>query len=165
MITIIFDIDGTLVDSAKFDSELYINAVRETIPDVFIHDDYEKYTNVTDSGTLNQIIHENNISDEKVIALRVRMCFGELIMAHLESNPCKPIQSAINTINELSGNKNYTIGFATGGWRHTALMKLQSAGFSIDEITLFSSDDHCERVGIMKNCKNHIPQTAMTLCI
>lgn len=53
MITVIFDIDGTLVDSAKFDSELYINAVRETIPDVFIHDDCEKYMNVTDSGILN----------------------------------------------------------------------------------------------------------------
>ena len=156
MITIIFDIDGTLVDSAKFDSELYINAVRETIPDVFIHDDCEKYTNVTDSGILNQIINENNISDAKVISLRVRERFGELIMDHLESNQCEPIRGAIDTINELSRNKDYTIGFATGGWRHTALMKLQSAGFAIDETTLFSSDDHCERVGIMKNCKNHI---------
>ncbi len=156
MITIIFDIDGTLINSMKFDSEMYIKAVKETIGDVFIHDDWGKYTNVTDSGILNQIITENNTSDAKEKSLRVRMRFGELIMAHIESNPCKPKQGAVDAINELYRNKDYTIGFATGGWRHTTLMKLQSAGFSIVEKTLFSSDDHCERVGIMKYCKNHI---------
>ncbi len=156
MNAIIFDIDGTLVDSMKFDSNLYIIAVKEAIPGVLIHDDWGKYANVTDAGILNQVISENNISNAIEITSRVRTRFGELIKDRLESNPCKPVLGAIEAVDELCKNKNYAIGFATGGWRHTALMKLQSAGFTIDKTTLFSSDDHHERAGIMNCCKNSI---------
>lgn len=156
MITIIFDIDGTLVDSMKFDSELYIRTIREIAGNVFIRDDWGDYKYVTDSGILNQILNENNIQDVKEISLRIKTLFGELILNHLESYPCRPIRGAVETINRLYGNKEYTIGFATGGWRHAALMKLQSAGFSIDESTLFSGDNHHDRVSIMKSCKNRI---------
>jgi phosphoglycolate phosphatase-like HAD superfamily hydrolase len=156
MITIIFDVDDTLVESMHFDTPLYVNTVKEILGDVTIHDDWRKYRHVTDSGILEQIIDENNIADAKEIFGRVRKRFGESVMAHLEANPCQPKRGAITAINELYKNKDCTIGFATGGWRHTALMKLQSARFSFDETTLFSSDDHHERIGIMKCCQNHI---------
>ncbi|MCJ7484340.1 MAG: HAD hydrolase-like protein [Thermodesulfovibrionales bacterium] len=159
MITIIFDVDDTLVDSMHFDIALFIKTIKELLGDVVVHDDWRKFKNVTDSGILDQIIDENNISDAKEVFGRVRKRFGELVMAHLEANPCKPKRGAISAINELNKNKNYIIGFATGGWRHTALMKLKSAGFSIDESTLFSSDDHHERIGIMNCCKNRIAQS------
>jgi len=158
MITIIFDVDDTLVDSMRFDIALFVNTIREILGDVVVHDDWRKFTHVTDSGILDQILNENNIADAKEAFGRVRKRFGELVKTHLEVNPCQPKRGAIRAINELSKNKNYTIGFATGGWRHTALMKLQSAGFSFDETTLFSCDDHHERIGIMKCCRNRIAQ-------
>lgn len=158
MITIIFDVDDTLVDSMHFDIKLFVSTVREILGDVVVHDDWRKFKHVTDSGILEQIISENSIANAKEVFGRVRKRFGEMVMAYLEANPCKPKRGAIEAINELSKNKNYTIGFATGGWRHTALMKLRSAGFSFDEATLFSSDDHHERSGIMECCKNRIAQ-------
>jgi phosphoglycolate phosphatase-like HAD superfamily hydrolase len=158
MITIIFDVDDTLVDSMHFDIALFINTVKEILGDVVVHEDWRKFKHVTDSGILDQIINENNIADANEVFLRVRKRFGELVMAHLEANPCKPKRGAIAAINELYKNKDCAIGFATGGWRHTALMKLQSAGFSFDETTLFSCDDHHERIGIMKCCKKRIAQ-------
>jgi phosphoglycolate phosphatase-like HAD superfamily hydrolase len=158
MITIIFDVDDTLVDSMRFDIALFVNTIREILGDVVVHEDWRKFMHVTDSGILDQIINENNIADAKEVFGRVRKQFGELVMAHLEANPCNPKRGAISAVNELSKNKNYAIGFATGGWRHTALMKLQSAGFSVDETTLFSCDDHHERIGIMECCKNRIAQ-------
>ncbi len=156
MITIIFDVDDTLVDSMHFDIALFVKTIRELLGDVVVHDDWRKFKHVTDSGILEQIIDENNIADAKGVFGRVRKRFGELVMAHLEVHPCQAKRGAIAAVNELRKNKNYTIGFATGGWRHTALMKLHSAGFSIDETTLFSCDDHHERIGIMNCCKKRI---------
>jgi len=156
MTAIIFDVDDTLVDSMHFDIKLFVNTVREILGDVVVHDDWRKFKHVTDSGILEQIINENNIAAGKEVFERVRKRFGELVMAHLGSNPCIPKLGAISAINELNKNKNYTLGIATGGWRHTALMKLRSAGFSIDETTLFSCDDHHERIGIMTCCQDRI---------
>ena len=42
------------------------------------------------------------------------------------------------------------IAIATGGWRASALLKLESAGFKIDGIPLVTSDDSPIRVDIMR---------------
>jgi phosphoglycolate phosphatase-like HAD superfamily hydrolase len=156
MITIIFDIDGTLVDSMKFDSELYIQAVKTVLGNVHIHDDWGKYRRVTDPGILLQIIEENNVPDAQKKVTEVRKYFGELMESHLKSNPCNPKKGALDAVNNLLENPDFIVGFATGGWGHTAAMKLHSADFSNGNIPLFSGDHHCERVNIMKLCKEHI---------
>ena len=55
-------------------------------------------------------------------------------------------------INKLLAAEDYEVGFATGGWRHTAKMKLQYAGFNLKHTVLTSSDDGDERVVIMQKC-------------
>jgi phosphoglycolate phosphatase-like HAD superfamily hydrolase len=156
MTAIIFDIDGTLIESMKFDSKIYSQAVKKVLGDVFIYDDWGKYNNVTDPGILNQIIKENYISEAKQKAFEVRKYFGELISLHLRHQPCKPKKGAIEAINNLAAHQNYVVGYATGGWGHTAIMKLKSANLFNNDIQLFSGDHHHERVNIMKLCKDHI---------
>ena len=107
MITIIFDVDDTLVDSMHFDIALFVNTIREIVGDVVVHDDWRKFNHVTDSGILGQIINENNVADAKEVFRRVRERFGELVRSHLEANPCKPKRGAIDVINELSKNNTY----------------------------------------------------------
>ena len=156
MTAIIFDVDGTLIDSMKFDSEIYVRAVKKVLGNVFIHDDWGKYENVTDPGILNQIIRENHVSEAEKKAFEVRKYFGELMLSHLSLNPCKPKRGAIEAINKLKANPNYVVGYATGGWGHTAIMKLRSASLFNNNIPLFSGDHHHSRVNIMKLCKDHI---------
>ncbi len=156
MITIIFDIDGTLVDSMKFDSELYIQAVKEIMGDVFIQDEWGKYAHVTDSGILKEIIKDNNITDSAEKSLRVRNRFSELVRSHLEYTSCVSKPGAIDLINKLTKSQQYKVGYATGGWKLTAMMKMRSAEFSINKSFLFSSDSHYKRINIMKLCKNSI---------
>ncbi|MCE2436221.1 MAG: HAD family hydrolase [Candidatus Latescibacteria bacterium] len=55
-------------------------------------------------------------------------------------------------IDKLLSDPRYKVGFATGGWRHTAEMKLQQAGLDLENAVLFSSDDSDKRVEIMKKC-------------
>ena len=152
MIATIFDIDGTLVESFGFDDACYIAAVREVLGAVHIHDDWSQYKNVTDTGSLRQIMEENDIQEERQIK-QVRTKFGELIRQYLQNGgKCRPKEGAIHLIDKLLATNNYEVGFATGGWRHTAKMKLQHAGFNLRNTVLTSSDDGDERVVIMKKC-------------
>ena len=153
MIATIFDIDGTLVESFGFDDACYISAIREVLGEVYIHDDWSKYKNVTDTGSLRQIMEENKIQEKEQIK-EVRTKFGELIRQHLQNGgKCRPKEGAIHLIDKLLTSDGYEVGFATGGWRHTAKMKLQHAGFNLKNTVLTSSDDGDERVAIMKKCQ------------
>lgn len=152
MIATIFDIDGTLVESFGFDDACYISAIREVLGEVYIHNDWSKYKNVTDTGSLRQIMEENKIQEEGQIE-EVRTKFGELIRQHLQNGgECRPKKGAIHLIDKLFTSDGYEVGFATGGWRHTAKMKLRHAGFNLKNTILTSSDDGDERVVIMKKC-------------
>lgn len=152
MIAVIFDIDGTLVESFQFDGNIYVSAVKDVLGDVIIKDDWKHYKNITDTGILRQIMDENKICEEGQIG-KVRKKFGELVRRHLEnSGECHPKQGAIGLVDKLLSDQRYKVGFATGGWRHTAEMKLQQAGFDLENAVLFSSEDSDERVGIMKKC-------------
>lgn len=152
MIATIFDIDGTLVDSFGFDDAYYISAIREVLGAVYIHNDWSKYKNVTDTGSLRQIMEENKIQEKEQI-MEVRTKFGELIRQYLQNGgKCRPKGGAIHLISKLLAAENYEVGFATGGWRHTAKMKLRHAGFNLKNTILTSSDDGDERSVIMKKC-------------
>lgn len=152
MIATIFDIDGTLVDSFGFDDACYIFAIREVLGEVYIHNDWSKYINVTDTGSLRQIMEENKIQEKQQIK-EVRTKYGELIRQHLQNGgECLPKEGAIHLINKLIAADGYEVGFATGGWRHTAKMKLQYAGFNLKDTVLTSSDDGDARVTIMEKC-------------
>ena len=152
MIATIFDIDGTLVESFGFDDACYISAIREVLGEVHIHDDWSQYKNVTDTGSLRQIMEENKIQEKEQIK-EVRTRFGELIRQYLQNGgKCRPKQGAIHLIDQLLTADCYKVGFATGGWRHTAKMKLLHAGFNLGNTVLTSSDDGDERVVIMKKC-------------
>ena len=152
MIATIFDIDGTLVESFGFDDACYVSAIREVLGEVHIHDDWSKYKNVTDTGSLRQIMEENNIKEREQIK-EVRTRFGELIRQYLQNGgKCRPKEGAIHLIDKLLATDGYEVGFATGGWEHTAKMKLQHAGFHLKNTVLTSSDDADERVAIMQKC-------------
>ena len=151
MIAVIFDIDGTLVESFQFDGSIYVSAVKDVLGEVIMKDDWKHYENITDTGILRQIMDENKICEEGQIG-KVRKKFGELVRRYLENSECHPKKGAIGLIGNLLSDPRYKVGFATGGWRHTAEMKLQQAGFDLKNTVLFSSDDSDERVGIMKKC-------------
>ena len=152
MIAVIFDIDGTLVESFHFDGIAYVSAVKDVLGEVFIKDNWSHYKNVTDTGILRQIMDENKICEDGQIR-KVRKKFGESVRRHLEnSGECRPKKGAIGLLNKLLSDPRYKVGLATGGWRHTAEMKLQHAGFDFKNMVLFSSDYSDERVEIMKKC-------------
>jgi len=55
-ISIVFDVDGTLIDSDGFDAACFVEVVRKVVGDVVIHNDWRLYRHATDAGILSQII-------------------------------------------------------------------------------------------------------------
>jgi beta-phosphoglucomutase-like phosphatase (HAD superfamily) len=148
---LIFDIDGTLVESTKFDSALYKQAVKHVLGPVTIHADWSAYTHVTDSGILKEIMTQNGISD-KTLFTQVKSKFAELIESTLKSTGVSEVPGAKDTLNYLERREDVSIGIATGGWGSTARMKLAAAGFSILKIPFCSCDDLDSRTEIMVKC-------------
>ena len=57
---IVFDVDGTLVESDEFDGVLYAKAVRDVL-DIDVDEDWSSYRHVTDSGILEEILDRHAV--------------------------------------------------------------------------------------------------------
>jgi hypothetical protein len=122
-------------------------------------------TLLTDAGLLRDICNDNAL-DAGRVAPQVRTRFGELLSKHLRAQgPCVAIAGAMDVWNRLRVDRRVAVGVATGGWGHTAHLKLASAGFDLEGVVLSSSDDSHVRVGIMGECRSRLPRTDTTLYI
>ena len=148
---LLFDLDGTLVQSVEFDDLLYQQSVSEVIGRHDFDTRWETYTHVTDMGLLAEICTRLEIANTHQVISDVRSVFCGKIKAHLESgavcNPMPGAKEALTALN-VAGVK---FGIATGSWGDTARMKLEYAGLDVPDV-LASSDDAISRTGIMQHC-------------
>lgn len=79
----IFDIDGTLVESSGFDGTCYFATISDVLGAVQIHAHRGTYTHVTDTGILRQIMAENGIWESGQIE-EIRTKFGDAVRRYLQ---------------------------------------------------------------------------------
>ena len=94
---VMFDIDGTLVDSAGFDAELYVEAVSSVL-NVEIDSDWNVYEHVSDSGILAEVLRRGwPDSEHAELAARVQERFVALVADYLRRAP--------GAVREIAGAK------------------------------------------------------------
>ncbi|MDH4049231.1 MAG: HAD hydrolase-like protein [Gammaproteobacteria bacterium] len=151
MHAVIFDIDGTLLQSAEVDDILYRNSVRAVLGDIAFRPSLADYDRVTDSGVLSQIFDDNDIPESPQHVAAIKSAFVEAFRSHFRRSGVFPeIPGAKALLETISKSKSYSAAIATGGWRETAVLKLESAGFDLARLPLASSDDSSERSEIMR---------------
>lgn len=143
---VMFDIDGTLVESYEFDSECFQAAVKDVL-NITISDDWGRYRHVTDSGILKEVFDTEEVASSRrpqlVTAIKSR--FITRIARHLEGHSCRALPGAAAFMAALNQCPDKVIAMATGGWRESALLKLQAAGLSPNGIAMATASD-CESI-------------------
>jgi FMN phosphatase YigB (HAD superfamily) len=148
---IIFDIDGTLLHSAAVDDALFREAVKVVFGRVRLRPSLHDYDFVTDTGVLSQIMTDNDIPAKRDYEDEIKAHFVDLLRGHVESNgPFIEIPGASDLLSSLRESPSHAVAIATGGWRESAELKLESAGFDYSDFPLATSNDHHERTGIME---------------
>lgn len=149
---IMFDIDGTIINSMATDSQCFIKSTKEAFDINDFNTNWHEYIHATDINILSEIFlvkKNRNISKEEIN--RFIKVFKENLIKHLEDNNesfCE-IGGAKKFIDYLS-YKGYGISIATGGFREIAQLKLESIGINIDAIPFACSHNGTSRELIMK---------------
>jgi len=153
----IFDIDGTLLQSAAVDDALYREAVCAVLGPVRLRPSLHEYDYVTDTGVLTQILADNSIPVAQEPMEDIKSHFVEALRRHIRDNgPFLEIPGAADLLRSLSGSEAHAVAIATGGWRESAELKLESAGLDCANFPLATANDHHERTGIMEIALSHL---------
>jgi len=152
MMLLIFDIDGTLTDTKKVDDNCFITAFQDEFKVVLTNTDWATFTNVTDIGLFNELyksifFHSPTISEE----LNFKNRFFNYLESELKSNQdnFKAVNGASDFIEFCVSHKDYKIAYATGGWKNSAVIKLNAANIFHQDIPLCSCDSFIRRQDIL----------------
>jgi phosphoglycolate phosphatase-like HAD superfamily hydrolase len=150
---VMFDLDGTLVDSNAIDSNCYLQA----LVDVFgfdldrINRDWSNYPHITDAGILRTLC-QTELGREPTIIERqhYQQRFLALLTIAVGDQPLQEILGARDILQHLSADPNYAIALATGSWGRTAQFKLHQTNLTGLISPTASADDSYTRVEIMQ---------------
>lgn len=160
---VMFDIDGTLVESYDLDSDLFRDSVKE-VTGIALDTDWERYRHVTDSGILNEVFEVHHIQDRKGTEARIKKIFVAELERSIRSQPIQEIPGAKSFISLLQSMPNVIVSIATGGWFESAVLKLDSAGLDASSLIIASSNDHISRTKIMKYAESKVTKSKLYPC-
>lgn len=151
----LFDIDGTLVNSNEVDAICYVRSVQEEFGLDKIDDRWETYTHATDSGIFEEIFERafsGKPSESEIRRTVARL--ANLLEQYYSSNPgmFDEIAGAGNLLKFLQDHADWRIGIATGAWKESALLKLNSAGIEYGGLPMVTGSDAKTREEILLKC-------------
>lgn len=144
---LVFDIDGTLLDSENVHQTGFVNALH-AIGVEFVDTNWENYTHLTDSF----IAKENYETD-------VNRGFSKQLMQRFEAEFMKlihdcnvtQIEGANAFLQKIIKETNYAVCFATGSMLLPAKLKLDRAGIVYDQALLEASNNYFTREEIVNS--------------
>ena len=150
---VIFDIDGTLTATNEVDNRCYEETFGRMFGQKVRPRDWHGLKHVTDSGILEGLLQNlRGKGPTQVETEAFKKSFLEkLSLAFaLEPDAFARIPGAGEAIRKLKSNPDWDPALATGGWRESALFKLQAAEIDIKGIPLATADDAVSRTAILQ---------------
>lgn len=142
---LIFDIDGTLIDSVSGYHEVIINAMTDLGIEL-IDTNFNALKHHTDSYAL-KYNYENFFDNELPTVLLND--FEKRIVFYLKKQPKTiPIKGVNKVLTQLK-NSEYAFAFATGSLPESAILKMNAAGLEMDEKVLSTSKTSFSREGFV----------------
>ncbi len=126
---LVFDIDGTLLNTTDVDTECYQKALQKTFDISIDSFDWEDFTHVTDQGVTEDILknHFGRMpmpSEMRSVEEAMTYFVKDKRATHPES--FLPAEGIMKLLNELENQTDIGFVLATGAWEGSALTKLTS---------------------------------------
>ena len=147
--TVLFDIDGTLLDTHGFGREAFIRGLAHVTGE---RDElaYVSFAGNTDRNVLNQVMAQRKLHLAEKDIRRIFDRVAEELRELLRENPSKEIAGARGFLEHLAA-EGAALGLVTGNIRACAYLKLGSVCF--DRFFSFGGfgDEHAERANIARS--------------
>ncbi|MCP4750745.1 MAG: HAD family hydrolase [Proteobacteria bacterium] len=149
---IMFDVDGTLVESSTYDGRCFIKAVEDLFPQIRINPDLNDYRYVTDSGIAMELIERHtgrNATDAELEKIMSDYLLHMEEEYRADSRKFTKVPGAVDVLDTLKSKDNMALALATGGWGDTARFKMNKSGIDADSLPMASASDAVSREEIM----------------
>jgi len=149
----IFDVDGTLTATSDVDSECFVQAIGEVLGIRQLDTDWSHYHHSTDPGIIHQICREQfGAAPDDATLCAVRDQFIELLRDRMQIAPerYEEVPGAASALYRLRNERDWAIAIASGAWRGSAWIKLQSAGISPAGFASVFADESLSREGLIQ---------------
>ena len=149
----ILDLDGTLMPSAEIDDKCFWQAVFDCFGNQDQLPDLHGFKYVTDSGILDEwCVRHLGRSPGVDETGQIKHRFGQLLESAFNHQPehFSPLPGVSEWLEAIMAHEHVVAGIATGGWEHSARLKLELSGLDRFELPLASSDDAMPRTEIMQ---------------
>lgn len=146
---IVFDIDGTILDSVQADDICFIQTFNDLYQIDLTNANWNDFTNVTDAGLTFEIFEKwlNREPKEEEIN-HIKAYFKKLLENHTQQ--FTEVEKSLSFIEQASIQTDFEVGFATGGWKETAELKCNSVGLNLNKYIFKSANDHYNRGRIIE---------------
>jgi phosphoglycolate phosphatase-like HAD superfamily hydrolase len=156
---LLFDVDGTLLDTSVDDDRLFREALVEGLPagaQPVTIGPWHEFAEVTYPAIARAVITRacnRRAQDGEIMIVRrnVLRKWQQGVDSGAVVVKSKPGAHAI--VAAARQRPRFTMAIATGGWGPTAIMKLGLAGFPVDELVIATADDSESRVGILRTAE------------
>ena len=149
---VMFDIDGTLTQTNKVDTDCFVQALDDVLGIKNVDTNWARYRNVTDQGCAEEIIeiHKGRSASKDELA-GVKERHVELLRERADAEPglFLSIPGAQDILNSLRRQSHVVAALATGGWLESAHIKLHGAGILTDGLPMATCNDAISRYEIM----------------
>ena len=157
--TVLFDIDGTLLDTHGFGREAFIRGLAHVTGE---RDElaYVSFAGNTDRNVLDQVMAHRKLRLEEEDVRRIFDRIADELKELLKKNPGKEIAGARGFLEHLAV-EGVALGLVTGNIRECAYLKLGSVGF--DRFFRFGGfgDAHADRAKIARSALDEAKQVGI----
>lgn len=146
---VIFDIDGTLLDSAPLHQKAFLAALQTfDLPE--IDTNWDAYRHHTDSWTFGEVFFANHERRPRLSELAAFDCsLQEGFRARMDGREME-IAGAIPLLENLANRPTYCTAFATGGLRGVTREKMQLIDAEVGDSLVATASDHTHRDHIVR---------------
>lgn len=149
----ILDLDGTLMPTAEIDNVCFWQAVAGVFGAPHHPPDLHDFVHITDSGILHEwCAREVGRPPSADEAARIKRLFEQRLQSAFHKQPAhfSPLPGVMDWLTAIRASGHAFAGIATGGWAHSARLKLKLSGLDRFALPLASSDDAVRRPDIMR---------------